>query len=347
MSILIWGRRPKTVALAAAGERRCERCGLPRPHTFVVDYTLNHLYYIFGFVSGRRVACRCTVCGATAVEAIDPALELRGRTAIPPFERFGCLGLGLGLAALVLLAIAWSFFGTQPRNIPDLLARVQRGDATAMARLEAEAQGGDLPSQLALAQILRDGRGVPADPERAFVWASKAAEQGSAPAQVAVGVMCESGKGTVIDLPAAAAWYRKAAEQGNAGAANSLGALYLRGRGVQADAATAVAWFRKAAEGGDVPGQFNLAVRYFLGEGVDVDPAEARRWFEQAAAAPGQDATTRAVVASSKQELGVIYEDGFGVEKDLVKALRYYDEARELNEDARLNFERLKARLDG
>lgn len=347
MSILIWGRRTKSVALAAAGERRCERCGLEREHTFVVDYTLNHLYYIFGFVSGRRVACRCTVCGQAAVEAIAPALELRGRTAIPPLERFGCLGLGVGLAALVLLAIAWSLFGTQPRNIPDLLARVQRGDAAAMARLETEAQGGDLPSQLALAQILRDGLGVPADPERAFAWAKRAAEQGSASAQVAVGAMCEWGKGTPVDLPAAAVWYRQAARQGNAGAANSLGALYLRGRGVEADAASAVAWFRQAAEGGDVPGQFNLAVRYFLGEGVAVDPVEARRWFEQAAAASGQDATTRSVVASSKQELGVIYEEGFGVEKDLVKALRYYDEARELNEDARHNFERLKERLNG
>ena len=101
MSILIWGRRPKTLTLAAAGERHCERCGLPREHTFVVDYTLNHLYYIFGFVSGRRVACRCTVCGQARTEALDPALDLRGRTAIPPWERFGCLGLACGLTSLV------------------------------------------------------------------------------------------------------------------------------------------------------------------------------------------------------------------------------------------------------
>lgn len=43
----------------------------------------------------------------------------------------------------------------------------------------------------------------------------------------------------------------------------------------------------------------------------------------------------------------MIYEEGLGVEKDLVVALRYYDEARELNEDARHNFERLKERLNG
>lgn len=347
MSILIWGSRPKAVALAAAGDRRCERCGLMRPHTFVVDYTFNHLYYIFGFVSGRRIACRCTVCGQPSTEALDPALELRGRAAIPVLERFGCLGLGGGLVALVLLAVAWSHFGPQPRNVPDLLARVQRGEAAAMARLEAEAQRGDLPSQLALAQILRDGLGVAPDPARAFLWARKAAEQGSDAAQLAVGVMYEFGQGTPADAAAAAGWYRKAADQGNAGAANSLGAAYLRGVGVPADAAQAVSWFQRAAEGGDAPGQFNLAMRYFNGEGVAADPAAARRWLEKSAAAVGEDATTRSVVASSKQELGVLYEEGLGVEKDLVKALRYYDEARALNEDARLNFERLKARLNG
>ena len=159
--------------------------------------------------------------------------------------------------------------------------------------------------------------------------------------------MYEWGKGTAVDPGLAVEWYRKAASQGNAGAANSLGAAYLRGVGVPADVAQAVAWFEKAAKGGDVPGQFNLAMRYFNGDGVAADPAEARRWLERAAGAVGEDATTRSVVASSKQELGVLYEEGLGVEKDLVKALRYYDEARELNEDARLNFERLKARLNG
>ena len=347
MSILIWGRRSRTVALAAAGERSCERCGLAREHTFVVDYTLNHLYYLFGFVSGRRVACRCTVCGAARPEAPDPALEERSRRAIPRLERFGCLGAAVALAGLVLLAIAWGRFGPQPRNIPDLVARVQRGDATARMRLEAEAEKGDLPSQLALAQILRDGLGVEADPEAALRWARLAAAAGNAQAQFAVGSMVEWGRGTTADPAAAAEWYRKAAAQGVADAANCLGALHLLGKGLDADPVAAVAWFRRAAEAGDAAGQFNLAMRYFRGEGVAVDPVESRRWLELAVRAPGQDATTLSVVASSKQELGVIYEEGLGVERDLVKALRYYDEAKALNEDARSNFERLKARLDG
>lgn len=347
MSILVWGSRPKSLALAAAGARNCERCGPAREHTFVVDYTLHHLYYLFGFVSGTRVACRCTVCGQEKLEALDPALEARAKVAIPLPERFGFLGLAVVLTSLVLLAITWSVLGPQPRNISDLMTRVERGEMAALARLEEEARAGDLPSQLALAQILRDGLGVPRDPERAFEWARKAAGQGSGPAQFAVGAMYEWGKGTPADPVAAAVWYRKAWEQGVAGAANCLGALYLQGKGVAADPAAAVAWFRTAAEAGDVAGQFNLAMRYFNGEGTAFDPVEARRWLERAAAAAGSDGAIRSVVASSKQELGVIYEEGLGVERDLVKALRYYEEASPLNEDARINFARLRARLEG
>jgi hypothetical protein len=347
MSILIWGSRPKSLALAAAGTRNCERCGPGREHTFVADYTLHHLYYVLGFVSGLRVACRCTVCGQAKMEALDPALEIRAKAAIPLPERFGCLGLAVALALLLLLAVGWSVLGPQPRNIADLMARVVRGESAALARLEEEAEAGDQASQMALAQILRDGLGVPADPVRAFGWARRAAEQGSGRAQFALGAMYEWGKGTTADPVEAAVWYRKAGSQGVAGAANCLGALYLQGKGVAADPTAAVAWFRTAAEAGDVAGQFNLAMRYFNGEGVEVDPVESRRWLGAAAAAQGQDAITLAIAASSKQELGVIYEEGIGVERDLVKALRYYEEASPLNEDAKLNFARLKARLEG
>lgn len=347
MAVLIWGQRPHSLSLSAAGPRPCERCGLEREHLFVVDYTVNHLYYVFGFVSGRRVACRCTICGQARAEALDPALEIRAQAAIPLNERFGCLGLAGALAGIVLIAVAWSLWGPQPRNIPDLMARVQRGESAALTRLEAEAKAGDLPSQVALAQIYRDGLGVPADAPRAFEWALTAAEAGSAGAQFGLGAMYEWGKGTESDPAEAAIWYRKAEAQGVAGAANSLGALYLQGKGVAADPAAALAWFRKAAEAGDAAGQFNLAMRYFNGEGTAIDPIEARRWLERSAAAPGSDAMTRSLVASSKQELGVIYEEGLGVERDLIRALRFYEEASPLNVDARSNYERLKARLEG
>ncbi|MEO8277293.1 MAG: tetratricopeptide repeat protein [Thermoanaerobaculia bacterium] len=347
MSVLIWGRRQKSIVLGAAGTTHCERCGAAREYVEVVDYTLNHVYYIFGFVSGRRILRRCTICGSSVPIAADAALEARARAAIPVSERLGCVGLLAGLAALVLVAVVWSMFGATPRNIPDLLAGVQRGDMKSLARLESEAEADDVPSQEALAQIYRDGQGVTPDPALAFHWAHRAAELGSAPAQFGLGAMYEFGRGVAVDPVQAAAWYRKADGQGVAGAANSLGALYLRGVGVPADSPAAVGWFRKAADGGDAAGQFNLAMRYWNGDGVPVDMQESRKWLERAAAATGQDATTLSVVASAKQELGVIYEEGEGIAADPVKALRYYEEASSLNEDARANFERLKARLKG
>ena len=155
MSIVIWGQRPRSLALAAAGVRDCARCGLAREHHQVVEYTVNHLYYIFGFVSGSQIVCRCSICGQAAATGVDPLLEARAKAAIPLTERFGCLSLAVSIAGLVLLAIAWNAWGPQPRNIPDLLSRARGGDSAAIVRLEAEAQAGDLPSQVALAQVYR------------------------------------------------------------------------------------------------------------------------------------------------------------------------------------------------
>ncbi|MBI5443761.1 MAG: sel1 repeat family protein, partial [Deltaproteobacteria bacterium] len=150
-----------------------------------------------------------------------------------------------------------------------------------------------------------------------------------------------------VDYAKAFEWYTKADAQHVATSANSIGALYYRGLGVKQDAAEAVRWFRKAAEAGAGVGAINLAGRLLSGEGVAEDAVEARLWFEKAAAATGTDDETLIVVAAARSLLGKIYEEGNGVEKDLVKALQLYGEAASRNEDARRDFERLKARLSG
>jgi|CXWL01.1.fsa_nt_gi TPR repeat protein len=347
MSVLIWGQQQRSISLEPAGVQFCPRCGLAREHAKDVDYQVNHLYYVFGFVSGRKLLCRCVVCGYAEPLAPDAALAARATARIPVNERLGCLGAVSAVAGLVLLAVVWGIFGPQPRNIPDLLARVERGDASAVARLEAEAKADDVPSQEALAQIYRDGLGVPPDPARAFTWAKRAGELGSARAQYWLGNMYELGLGTTADPAQALMWFQKAAEQGLAGAANNVGVLYIQGHGVAADPAEAARWFLRAADGGDAAGTFNLALRYLDGQGVAADPVAARRLLELAATAVGDDATTRSVVAGAQQQLGEIYELGKGVERDLVKALHYYEAASPFDEDARAGLERLRQRLNG
>ena len=65
-----------------------------------------------------------------------------------------------------------------------------------------------------LACMLRDGRGMAADPIAASVLMLKAAEKGNAYAQAAFAWMLEKGVGVNKDFVKAAEWYHRAAEQG-------------------------------------------------------------------------------------------------------------------------------------
>ncbi len=347
MAILIWGTRAKSVDLGPAGSWPCPNCGQDRPFRNVLRYQLNHLYYVLGFVSRRKYLRVCEVCGRG--EELQPsAVAAAGLPSpIPWLERFGCLGAAAAVAALILGAIGLSLLGPGPRDVPDLMDRARRGETAALERLRQEAEGGDVPSQEALSDLYLGAPGsqVARNDAEAFHWARAVAERGTAAAQHRVGWMYESGMGTARDYGEAMRWYRKAAAQGLAASANSVAALYLRGLGVPPNPQEAVRWFRQAAEGGDPGASFNLAMRYWQGQGVAADFGQARRWLERAVAATGTDDQTRSVVADANFELGVLYENGWGVQRDAVKALHAYEAAMSRNDEARQSFERLKAKL--
>lgn len=344
MSLVIWGQRAQSIVLGPAGTLPCPRCGQPRPFNDVLEYRVNHLYYVLGFASGKRMVRLCSVCGHG--QQLDPASpEAIAATAkIPWLERFGCLGALLGVAAVVLLFAIALWRAPAPRNVPALFAAARGGDAVALARLRSEAAAGDVPSQEALVDFYM-APGLSQSWSEAFAWAKRAADKGDARSQHSIGYMYESGNGTALDYVRAMASYRQAAAQGTAASANSIGALYMRGLGVPADHHEAVNWFRKAAEGGDTTACFNLAMRYLNGDGIEANPQETRRWLEEALTAAGQGDGALSLEADAKYELGLLYENGTGVDKDVVKALQLYAEASARNDEARRRLEELKARL--
>lgn len=344
--MLIWGHRGRSLDLGPAASRHCSTCGQERAFRTRVDYQYNHFWYVFGFVSGKSYSERCAICGQGTVLETARTEERLGRNAVPMWDRFGLLaafGAGVGL---ILLAVLLRLSGPEIRNIPDLTERMMRGDATALAQLRREAEAGDLPSQMALGDLLGvHGPETFRDLEEAFRWTLAAATQGNALAQRSVATRYENGIGTKVDTAAALRWYRAAAEQGSAAAANSIGAFYLQGIEVAADPIEALQWFRKAADAGDAPGEFNLAMGYLSGNGIEQDLAQAVRWLEKAAAAEGRDSTSVLTAAEAMNQLGKLYEEGSGVEKDVLKALNYYQSASPSNVEARESVERLRARL--
>lgn len=107
--------------------------------------------------------------------------------------------------------------------------------------------------------------------------------EGDADAQVALGQMLEQGRGGAPDYDGALHWYRRAASQGNALAAFSLGQLYEQGRGVARDYAEAVRWYTRAAKRGSGSAAFRLGVLYEHGLGVARDTTRAAAWYQRAA----------------------------------------------------------------
>lgn len=110
------------------------------------------------------------------------------------------------------------------------------------------------------------------------------AEQGDAEAQHSLAILLKTGKGVMKDTQKAAKWFRKAADQGLADSCFNLARLYDKGEGVEKDNTFAALWYRKAAEKGHALAQTNLGVMHANGDGVPQDLIQAYVWFNLAAA---------------------------------------------------------------
>ena len=161
------------------------------------------------------------------------------------------------------------------------------------------AEQGDAEAQYKLADMYREGEGVPQDYKQAASWYLKAAEQGIAIAQFQVGGMYLRGEGRPQDPEQAMSWFRKAAELGNALGQGMVGTLYYFGIAVPQDYKQAMSWHRKAAEQGYPISQVTLGDIYSKGEGIPQDYVQAHKWFNLAAASGYKDAAENRNIAAS------------------------------------------------
>lgn len=243
------------------------------------------------------------------------------------------------LAPLILSA-ALSACGdaerAEPSSPEEMYARAQalikpnvtgdKSDFTgALQWLNRAAEGGLLKAQLDLGGIyLEGGKGVPADPGKAFEWFRRAAAQGSAEAEFYLGHILYNGLGRPADKTAAVSHWRKAAESGigeaqyrlahlllaeaetqseglelllraasatapklAAQAACDLGNIYAKGQAGQVvDMPKAAEWYARAARGGNSRAQLVYAIMLLSGEPIPADPQKGMSMLRLAA---GQD----------------------------------------------------------
>ena len=225
---------------------------------------------------------------------------------------------------------------------------VAKNDSLAMKWYTAAANAGEPNAMYRVGVMLENGQGVQQDFAGAARWFYKAGWQGHASAQAELAYLCYTGQGVSKNYEVAYSWFVPAAQAGLAVAQNSLGSMYENGEGVAQSDSQAVAWFRKAAEQNDVFGMDQLAMHLRLGVGVAWNEREAMQWFQRAADlgyAPSQESlgygyikglgggtqdyqqaaywTTKAARQGNAQaliNLGLLYQNGWGVDQDLRRA---------------------------
>ena len=142
-------------------------------------------------------------------------------------------------------------------------------------------------------------------------------------------------------------YYEKAMKQNHAVAWNNIGALYQNGIGHAFHIKKAIKAYEKAAQLGDGMAMVNLGDLYFFGQHIKQNYAKALHFYLQAEAKRYyhydkiaeiyyQDRDYENLLNYLKKDYestysgiyyGILYEHGMGVEVDLKKALKYYEQA--------------------
>ena len=159
----------------------------------------------------------------------------------------------------------------------------------------------------------------------ALSWWEKSAEQNYMPAAIALADFHEEmGNSPELSIR----WRRVSAELGDIESQFSLGKHYSTAPNI--DYREAVHWFRKAAEQEHAEAAYHLGLMLLFGDddGENFDEKESAKWMIFAAEHNHEDAFFDA---------GWMLHEGFGIERDDVKAVDYYRKAAKKNNPEAIN----------
>lgn len=161
--------------------------------------------------------------------------------------------------ALLLSACVTNVVADKAARFNQATAAYDAGDFPRAYGIWSElANEDDLAAMRNTAQMLRQGKGVKKDSEKAFDLYLSAAEKGFVTAMANVAEMYLSGEGTEKDTKEAVAWYTRAATAGLSLAQVKLADMYEQGIGVERDPARARSLLERAARNGYGPARTRL-----------------------------------------------------------------------------------------
>lgn len=225
---------------------------------------------------------------------------------------------------------------------------------TAFDLFKRAANYDDTEAQFMLGICYLNGYGTQINIKKAVKWFEEAAENEHAGALYELGFYYEN---NTRQMDKAVEYYNRAADLGNADALYMLGCLSYRGIApVTCDYDTAKNYFQQAADKNHARALYMLGVCYEFGTGVEQNVEEARKLYEKSVAGGCE----RAAVAlrcldgcdhyykkeytkafeifkecaeqknvKAEYMLAKLYENGWGVEKNVPEAFRLYQTAAE------------------
>lgn len=215
-----------------------------------------------------------------------------------------------------------------PAPLFNLAAAQQRSGEheRAIANLEAAAEAGLAAARTKLGDYYNFGIGpVKEDHERAVGYYRAAAEAGDLPAMTTLALMYRLGRGVTQDHAQMIEWIERAAEGGYHFAQVRLAELSLDPKGIGRDDAAALGLpdparaadlYARAGAQGNLSAMLELAGLYADdGKGVAADPERHAEWVKRAADTGAPQA---------QGALGLLYEQGRGVERDPTLAAKLY-----------------------
>jgi TPR repeat protein len=272
-----------------------------------------------------------------------------------------CAIVVVSLTGFVQQAVAQQESASTPRLSPEQIAQLQakadagnsdaqvslgrayedgdgvpQSDRLAVSWYKAAAEQGNAKAQNNLGLMFRSGLGVDQDKAEAVRWYGKAAKQGNPNAMFNLGTAYYNGDGVAADEVASFAWLLLAQQFGSVSADGAtkrmkdeagnresealekIGGMYQKGDELPQRSSEAINWYRKATENGDGRVQIKLASLLLQNPNGTTNYAEARRLCEGAAGlhySPGAYC------------MGQIYDHGWGVERNLSEAAKWYSDA--------------------
>jgi TPR repeat protein len=136
---------------------------------------------------------------------------------------------------------------------------VEQNDSLAAEYLILAVQQGYDVALVALGEMYMDGAGVARNEQKGLELLREGVARGVVTGNFYLGQAYERAAGVPRDYEKALAHYREAAMQGHAPSQGAMGYLYRKGLGVQKDFVEAVKWYSLASEQGDVKAANRLA----------------------------------------------------------------------------------------